>query len=691
MNMKKVLAAGIAATLAVTSLAAVVSANEVTDTSYTWDMDYCVGKITYSPTESKSVDVKPIEPEFAFKKLAYKDDAHPERADHDYGVRDVTEKDYKGVAGVDYTCFDAFIPFVITTNAGTLADNNGTKIVDAGGNITVTIRGLKYDNGNTKEVVRTVTLQKADTTKITSIGGKSTAAYKDTLYILPIYAGLTEYTAFDPGEYNNIEEIKIDASGAKELVEQTLSESLYNYITTDKTKTLGVKFKDAKPVTLTGEAGAEAAYTSIKLFNEVANVDALTRGDFYYMNYNNGVCVKGDGEVKTGETNYAKELFAKFTEVFGTGVTINWKASAKELSVKYAWLPMTTDGDYTTQAGRVIDRWEVWQLSDTRDYNSDGRLIGVGAYTGEFDFRQSFDAVDEKEAFYTAREGLGNRPLGFSGMASQVADFFNKAVDGSITFKFSPAAPQETVTTWFTHGIPSTEIGLKRIFEDGDTTGIALFFNYNATTGSLQSNTSIDIYNNTVTFDITDILDALNGQTIGTVQDIYYCLNRGINYHAQDAYYPANPALLVQQVIFEKNKTANAETDAEEETEGEGEEIEDEPEDVDEEPADTEDEPEDIDDEPEDIDDEPEDIDDEPADVDDEPADVDDEPADVEEPDATVDDEPTTPVVVEEPTDGNQTPVVVAGEDENPGTGVALAVVPMLVAAAAAVVSKKRK
>jgi hypothetical protein len=660
MNMKKVLAAGIAATLAVSSFAAVASAEELP-----WKMGTTVGTLTYQPKTTASKDVKIVTPELMFKKVpAAAPD--PEMAAKDFGVKAV-EIDING-NGILYDDMDAFIPFII--------DGNNANLVDAAGNVEVTIKGQKYANGGLIAVSRTVKLVNngvktatEDKRLIKTINGVATP--DSGLFYLPIYAGQSEYNAFDPAEYNCIDEIIVTAAGAK-----TVDVKVYSQAEYDGLKTIAdAGYEDgAAKLYINGDAPAFTAGVEgearIRLYNtglakaycEVAKDGANIIG----------VAPTGVGANVTAKESDPDSLFNEFVKIFGDGITINWRLKEKKTEIVYPFLPKTTRNEDS-----VIDRWEVWELSTTKDYASSVFKDQAGyQYT---DTNQSYNQ-DVKATFYTEREGLGDRPTGFGGFASQVADYFNKSLNGKITFVFTLGAAGGAGTAWETGGIPSTEIGLKKIAGDWKGSDFALFFNYGSTTGSLQADTLLNTGDGRVTFDISHILDALGGQTIGTIQDVYYGLGTGINYTGIN-----RAGLLVEQVIFEKDVAdVDAGTDEEPDEEPDDE-IDDEPEDIDDEPEDIDDEPEDIDDEPEDIDDEPEDIDDEPADVDDEPADVDDEP------DATVDDEPTTPVVVEEPTDGNQTPVVVAGEDENPGTGVALAVVPMLVAAAAAVVSKKRK
>ena len=146
----------------------------------------------------------------------------------------------------------------------------------------------------------------------------------------------------------------------------------------------------------------------------------------------------------------------------------------------------------------------------------------MGAYNattngGATDGNQSYDD-----------KGLGTNPNEFAGLSSQVADFFNKQTNGTITFKFTTAAAASG-TQWVTGGIPSTQVGLKNALGDATANDFALFFNYQST-GSLQAVASIDADAGEVTFDISDVLDQLGGQTKGVIENVYFGLAKGVKY-----------------------------------------------------------------------------------------------------------------------------------------------------------------
>jgi len=294
-------------------------------------------------------------------------------------------------------------------------------------------------------------------------------------------------------------------------------------------------------------------------------------------------------------------------------------ADAKSTKVVYPLLKLTgTD---------TLGRMEIDQLSVSNAWGSDG-------YDGEYDdSNQSYEGEDTT---------AGEVKVGFSGLASQIADFFNKQTNGTITFTFTAEGAASGGVEWENGGIPSTQTGIKNVMGAMSENDIALFINYKQT-GSLQAVTSLDKAAGSVTFDISDILDSLGGQTMGVIDNVYYGLNKGIAYDDGTGLY------------VEKITMAYEEDTAEDIEDEETEEVEDE----------------------DDADDAEEEEEEEEAEIDDE-----DDADDAEEEEEEDDDDVQGDVVTTPSTED---------DDANPATGVALAVVPALVAAAAAVVSKKRK
>ena len=334
--------------------------------------------------------------------------------------------------------------------------------------------------------------------------------------------------------------------------------------------------------------------------------------------------------------------------------------STKDL---YAFLEKTTNDT-------TINRNKVQVLSSAAAYRAGSLYTGWGQTEGTASATQSYKDSD----------GTGTAPFWFGGLASQCADFFNKQTNGKITFQFTAKA--SSGSDWKEGGIASTEVGLKSTLAG---TNMGIFVNYEQSTGSLVSLGVVDSDALTVTFDISDILNDMGGLTKGNISDIYYGMNKGLDYKSDDytsihageagdavTYAPNGIwyisddkhhaiGYIVEKVILSYED--GADVDAAEE------EVVDEPEDVEE--------PEDIEEEEE----EPEDID-EPEE---EPEEEEEEPEFVIEPEEE-EEENNGDVDIIEPTNTAK-----ADDDANPGTGVALAVVPAIVAAAAVVVSKKRK
>ena len=318
----------------------------------------------------------------------------------------------------------------------------------------------------------------------------------------------------------------------------------------------------------------------------------------------------------------------------------------KSVESRFAPLPRTT-------TNTTIGRTDVKVLSYTGAHGSDN--IWSDGYTDYANQSYSGDDVTK-----------GTAPRQFAGLASQAADFFNKRNNGKITFKFTAAA--NTSSGWVNGGVPSTEVGLKSSLAGSN---FGMFWNYSSSTGQLISLGQVDDDALTVTFDISQILDDMGGLTKGNLNDIFYGLNKGITYGS-----PYNfTGYLVEQVIFSYDDAAS-ETDADVETVDEDDD------------TDTETDTETVVDEDDDDDDDDDYIVDEDDD--------DDAAAIVDEDDDDDDDAPAVIVSDDkDDTDTNNDVVIVTpvkeDDDANPGTGVGLAVIPAIVAAAAMVVSKKRK
>lgn len=300
----------------------------------------------------------------------------------------------------------------------------------------------------------------------------------------------------------------------------------------------------------------------------------------------------------------------------------NATASGSSTKVNYPFMATTGTDD--------LGRLEIASLSVSDAHGSTGYWgnEGDGLNTGT---NQSYNGEDTTD---------GTEKVGFTGLATQVADFFNKQTNGTITFTFTAPDAGSSGTAWENGGIPSTQTGIKTLIAGSSSNDFALFLNYRQT-GSLQAPATLDTAAGAVTFDISDCLETLGGQTMGVIDNIFYGLSKGIAYDLDGDGTKGEAGevgLYVEKVTLAYDEDGDVDADIEEEDD---------------------------------------------ADVEIEEDDVEieeDDDIEIEEDDAEEDDA------------GAEGDVVVEDEDDdaNPGTGVALAVVPALVAAAAVVVSKKR-
>ncbi|MGN0617967.1 MAG: hypothetical protein ACI4J7_02985 [Ruminiclostridium sp.] len=375
--------------------------------------------------------------------------------------------------------------------------------------------------------------------------------------------------------------------------------------------------------------------TGVKLLVSVKKDNIFTATEYDALNG-----LWGDGQSLVTVTGGEADASGFFAAMIASDPADAWYNADRSTRDLYHFIEKTTD-DVT------IDRVHVMPLSITGAHGSFGSTGADGNQTGD-------------------PQGYGSNPNGFAGLAGQVARFFNKQTNGTITFKFSSAASNGG-TNWNNGGIPSTETGL--LGDSMKSTAFALFFNYNATTGSLVSVGEVDADALTVTFDIADVLDALNGNTIGTIQDIFYGMNKGVKYVDTEILSEDNQGNTIVEKVTAEGYLVESVTLA-----------------YDEDAADDTDIEEDDDDDDAPVVDDDDDTDDVADDDDDATIDEDDDDDDYVDDDADDDDDTDVDGDVDEP-------VTPADDDDdaNPGTGVALAVVPALVAAAAVVVSKKRK
>jgi hypothetical protein len=586
MKINKILAAGIAATLAVTSLSAVVSAEPVTKE---FEMANTIGKI-----ETKG--------SLGGRELAL-------LATEDPATGTIVQN--PALAAGTGTPAAGLVDTFVFIEDGTFTNDNGIIWLSK---VKLNVTGIKgQKNSTSKTYTYEFKNYKATYDEFTGVWTKGEQVYDGSglWWELESYAsGEAPLNALDISQFVEVTSISIDVEAKNDGLDK-------------------------------------ATYTNWKNWNYA---DSLTCGKPF--------------DTAAANVGVEKAINDAFQWYCGATMEIT-NQSTKDL---YAFLEKTT-------SDTTINRNKVQVLSSANAYNSGTLYTGNGQREGNASRTQTYKDAD----------GTGTAPFWFGGLASQCADFFNKQTNGKITFQFT--AKTKDSTDWKEGGIASTEVGLKSTLAG---TNIGIFVNYMQSTGSLVSQGVVDSDALTVTFDISDILDDMGGLTKGNISDIYYGMNKGLDYksddytsiHAGEAgdvvdyapngiWYISDDkhhaiGYIVEKVILSYEDGADVEA-AEEE-------VVDEPEDVEE--------PEDIEEPEEEEEEEPEDFEEEPEE---EPEEEEEEPEFVIEPEEE-EEENNGDVDIIEPTNDAK-----ADDDANPGTGVALAVVPAIVAAAAVVVSKKRK
>ena len=600
MKMNKILAAGVAASLAVTSLAAVASAAE-----RTFDMKYTTGTVVYKASANKTIGVS-LDDQFGYKKLD--DQGQPVPGTGSYTPTTIAKADYdvNKDGEKDFRDFDAFIPVKVSGNAELV------KMVGDGSKIQVVISGRKEDNGNLVSIKQTATLMRADY--------KALNTAESANYILPIYYEVAPAGCFLANDFVAVDSIEVLTGTLDDIKKEGLGQKSYETITGEgEGKYFLTDADTAKTKTAwTTSKTADKAELKIAMPTDGITALQLDGGTNYTTAKVNDVLTI----TEVTKSAKAEKLFQKVAELIGTkGIVFTWSNADKSTTDNEAWLPITTNNT-------IMVRNDIKKLSVTGAHGS-----------------TSWDGIDDgaTQSYEEKEYNKGDQPHGFAGLASQVADFFNKQLNGTITFHFAAGKTEEN-NSWLNGGIPSTEVGIRNALGEGTKNDFALFVNYASTTGSLQAVTEVKAEELSVTFDISDILDALGGQTIGTVQDIYYGMNKGVNYGDGWVGFKVDTVTLA----YDEDASDEDIVDGDEDEGDEG--------DVD-----------------VDVDGDEDEGDEGDVDVD----------GDEDEGDGDVDGDTDED---DFPTDGDE-----AGEDENPGTGVALAVVPAIMAAAAVVVSKKRK
>lgn len=584
MKMRKLLATGVAATLAVTSLATVASAAEKT-----WDMGTSNAQI--NSTVSIKGDINPALGQSA-------DQAVMQKVTVSFGGKIEAYKDKNGLYAIKTYHVGSTTVDEVYKQDSNKYDTASEQLVATIDNInsewysapTLKVTGFKVDEKGNKAAVSKSYTMNADWVSTTSANNAW------SIFVLKDTEAVYRDGEFAPQYFDIIETVEL--TGSNIVTGKIKDQEMYNALTACK-----------------------GAY---KLsIGDVSIYEGNTLVKTYEKNYADN-CTKLEGET----ANKAADILAFALTNGGYKVSAGaWLDGSSTNDVTLSTVYPFIAEKYTTVDGaRVIKRTDVQLLSDTDAHASEGATANDG--------NQSYVGEDTTQ---------GTDPRDFAGFASQFAEFFNKQTNGTVTFKFTTPASASTGNNWVVGGIPSTETGIKNALNGASANDFGFFVNYR-TTGSLQAVTSIDAAAGTVSFDVSDILDAMGGQTIGVVNDIWFGLAKGIEYDAD------HKGLYVESITFAYDEDGDVDADIEEE------------------------------------DDDVEAEDDVDVEEDD---DVEIEDDATEDDDVAIEDDTTEDDDAEGDAEGD---VIVETEDDdaNPGTGVALAVVPALVAAAAVVVSKKR-
>ena len=289
----------------------------------------------------------------------------------------------------------------------------------------------------------------------------------------------------------------------------------------------------------------EITSVTLKIEGEKYGMAYISNAEYPFMNYYDEACTrKAD---KTGDGAYWKLnlntvtafndefLVTAFSRIYSVGIVATGYFETESEKVYNEWGVVETKTD-SVKAFTIVKNFGTANdltnlitdlINDTKSFTYDTKYVRYDypfLPTTDVDFdgivtRNEVDILSYS-AFGT---GLGIR--GFEGLASQVAEFFNHKTNGTITFRVT-TAPSVMGTVWSNGGVPSTQTGLFTGTKLNNIMG--LFFNYD-TTGSLVATSQI-APDGTITFDISDILDAVGGNTLASLRNIYYGLIGGIGY-----------------------------------------------------------------------------------------------------------------------------------------------------------------
>lgn len=293
------------------------------------------------------------------------------------------------------------------------------------------------------------------------------------------------------------------------------------------------------------ETGEMPALTNVKLLvTGDKGRSYVENAEYQFINYYDALCTE---RARENEGMYWKLNIAKDVAYLGDFLADSYSriyTIAIEVEGK---MTVTKEEDYTKWAnngaieGLTFDILKGFTYGGYITDTIEATALNVNKFeyitkSVKFDFPMIYNTDENGDGNITRNEvyclsrsafGGGEGVFGFEGLASQVGEFFNKKDNGTITFHVT-TAPATYSQLWSAGGITSTQTGLLNNYSNSNGVLIGLFFNYDKT-GSLVSTATIDEDGNIV-FDISDVLNDIGSNSIATIHSIYYGLVGGYTY-----------------------------------------------------------------------------------------------------------------------------------------------------------------
>ena len=273
-------------------------------------------------------------------------------------------------------------------------------------------------------------------------------------------------------------------------------------------------------------------YTTIDRYNFVNynTIDAIqpnyqNTGDYWKLNIYHFSAPAGEFLVENFDVIYSLNIIAMGNfETESSKVYYDWGNTITKTDVTVSAFTIQKPFNTSTTLNNTITNL----IPTVRAFNYYNKEVKYDyAFIGNTDLdRDGVASRNEIRILSYSELGVGRGISGFEGLASQITNFFNKKTNGKIIFNLTTAAPLLS-QVWNEGGIPSTQVGIFDTTQKISNDVIGLFFNYD-TTGSLLARGKI--VNNSIEFDISDVLKAIDGNTIATIRTVYYGLIGGIDY-----------------------------------------------------------------------------------------------------------------------------------------------------------------